>query len=61
MATSTPASSDTLVTLKVNFQGSTRRFKLPLRDLGATTLEDKVCYLLILPYSLIIQRPVPSS
>jgi len=42
MASSTPATPDTLVTLKVNFQGSTRRFKLPLRDLGATSLEDKV-------------------
>lgn len=42
MASSTPATPDTLVTLKVNFQGSTRRFKLPLRDLGACSLEDKV-------------------
>lgn len=42
MASSAPATPDTLVTLKVNFQGSTRRFKLPLRDLGASSLEDKV-------------------
>lgn len=42
MASSAQATPDILVTLKVNYQGSTRRFKLPLRDLGATTLEDKV-------------------
>ncbi|KKY37238.1 putative zz type zinc finger domain-containing protein [Diaporthe ampelina] len=42
MASSAPATPDTLVTLKVNFQGSTRRFKLPLRDLGASSLEDKI-------------------
>lgn len=33
---------DTLVTLKINIEGSNRRFKLPLRDLGASTLPDKV-------------------
>lgn len=42
MASSAPATPDTLVTLKVNFQGSTRRFKLPLRDLGVNVFEDKV-------------------
>lgn len=42
MASPIPATPDTLVTLKVNFQGTTRRFKLPLRDLGASSLEDKV-------------------
>jgi hypothetical protein len=31
-----------MVTLKVNYNGLTRRFKLPLRDMGAGTLEDKV-------------------
>lgn len=31
-----------MVTLKVNVEGSNRRFKLPLRDLGANTLPDKV-------------------
>ncbi|PSR91976.1 hypothetical protein BD289DRAFT_496919 [Coniella lustricola] len=42
MASSSPATPDTLVTLKVNFQGSTRRFKLPLRDLGVNVFEDKI-------------------
>lgn len=42
MASSAQANPDVLVTLKVSFQGSNRRFKLPLRDVGATTLEDKV-------------------
>jgi hypothetical protein len=43
MASTTPTNPDTLVTLKVNVEGSNRRFKLPLRDLGASTLPDKVC------------------
>ena len=42
MASSAPTHHDTIVTLKVNFQGGTRRFKLPLRDLGPNSLEDKV-------------------
>jgi hypothetical protein len=33
---------DTLVTLKVNVEGTNRRFKLPLRDLRANSLPDKV-------------------
>ncbi|CAJ2502828.1 Uu.00g102220.m01.CDS01 [Anthostomella pinea] len=42
------ATSDTLVTLKVQLDGAPRRFKLPLRDLGANTLEDKLrCHLQI--------------
>lgn len=42
MASPSAATPDTLITLKVSFDGNTRRFKLPLRDLGALTLEDKV-------------------
>ena len=44
MASSSATDPDTLVTLKVNIEGSNRRFKLPLRDLGANTLPDKVCH-----------------
>ncbi|KAK7943745.1 ZZ type zinc finger domain-containing protein [Apiospora aurea] len=42
MASPSTAAPDALITLKVNYDGNTRRFKLPLRDLGANTLDDKV-------------------
>jgi hypothetical protein len=42
MASTAATNQDTLVTLKINIEGSNRRFKLPLRDLGASTLPDKV-------------------
>ncbi|OBT87472.1 hypothetical protein VE02_03614 [Pseudogymnoascus sp. 03VT05] len=48
---SSPTNPDTLVTLKVNIEGSNRRFKLPLRDLGANTLPDKLRALLQIPES----------
>jgi len=43
MASSSAMNPDTLVTLKINIDGNNRRFKLPLRDLGASTLPEKVC------------------
>lgn len=43
MATMSAVNPDTLVTLKINIDGTNKRFKLPLRDLGAATLPDKVC------------------
>ncbi|KAB8294837.1 hypothetical protein EYC80_006798 [Monilinia laxa] len=49
MASIPPPTPDTLVTLKINIEGSNRRFKLPLRDLGASTLPDKLRYLLAIP------------
>lgn len=44
MAMAAPVTNmaDTLVTLKVNIDGTNRRFKLPLRDLGANTLPEKL-------------------
>ncbi|KAI2638989.1 hypothetical protein GGS26DRAFT_369387 [Hypomontagnella submonticulosa] len=42
MASSSAATPDTLITLKVNFDGATRRFKLPLRELTVASLEDKL-------------------
>lgn len=44
MASPATTNLDTLVTLKVNRDGVVHRFKLPLRDLGASTLGDKVRY-----------------
>lgn len=49
MASSAATNQDTLVTLKINIEGSNRRFKLPLRDLGASTLPDKLRFLLAIP------------
>ncbi|KAI0095502.1 hypothetical protein F4814DRAFT_454116 [Daldinia grandis] len=49
MASSSTTTPDTLITLKVNFDGATRRFKLPLRELVLSTLEDKLCSFLQIP------------
>lgn len=38
-----PIGPDTLITVKVAVDGTNRRFKLPLRDLGAHVLPQKVC------------------
>ncbi|KAI8946494.1 hypothetical protein F4801DRAFT_61089 [Xylaria longipes] len=48
-SSSATATADSLITLKVNFDGVTRRFKLPLRDLGSNTFEDKVRSFLQIP------------
>jgi hypothetical protein len=42
MATSNAASPDTLIAIKLQVGTENRRFKLPLRELGASTLPDKV-------------------
>ncbi|GAW16254.1 hypothetical protein ANO14919_056770 [Xylariales sp. No.14919] len=50
MASSSVATTaDTLINLKVNFDGTTRRFKLPLRDLGANVFEEKLRAFLHIP------------
>jgi len=51
MASTVATNLDTLVVLKVNIDGSNRKFKLPLRDLGASTLPDKLRYQLNIPPS----------
>ncbi|PVH85269.1 hypothetical protein DL98DRAFT_55242 [Cadophora sp. DSE1049] len=51
MASTTPTTADTLVTLKINIEGTNRRFKLPLRDLVPSTLPDKLRFLLAIPPS----------
>lgn len=40
---SAATNSETLITIKINFDGATRRLKLPLKDLGINVFEDKVC------------------
>ena len=42
MASSSTNHLDTPITLKVNYEGATRRYKLPLRDLNVNVLENKV-------------------
>lgn len=43
MATNTnTATADTLITIKVSVNDSLKKLKLPLRDLGANVLPDKV-------------------
>lgn len=37
-----PVTLDTLIVVKIQLQGNTRRFKVPLRDLGASVFPDKV-------------------
>lgn len=56
MPSTTATSPDTLVTLKINFNGNSRRLKLPLRDLGAATLEDKVGRLWPLASAVVTQQ-----
>lgn len=42
MASTMAVGPEIMVTLKVNIEGNNKRFKLPLRDLNATVLPDKV-------------------
>jgi next-to-BRCA1 protein 1 len=42
MASSSTTSPDTLVTIKATLDGASRRFKLPLRELGVNVLESKL-------------------
>lgn len=49
MATPVQVTLDTLVVVKLQFQGNTRKFKIPLRDLGANVLPDKLRTLLQVP------------
>ncbi|KAF2758311.1 hypothetical protein EJ05DRAFT_475638 [Pseudovirgaria hyperparasitica] len=42
MATQPSVTMDTLITIKVALEGSNRRFKIPLKDLGANVLENKL-------------------
>ncbi|KAF2686211.1 hypothetical protein K458DRAFT_387213 [Lentithecium fluviatile CBS 122367] len=49
MASNVPVTLDTLIVVKLQFQGNTRKFKIPLRDLGATVLPEKLRFLLQVP------------
>ncbi|KAI0505949.1 hypothetical protein F5B22DRAFT_626064 [Xylaria bambusicola] len=45
----TATTADTPINLKINIDGTTRRLKLPLRDLGAHVFEDKLRAILHIP------------
>jgi hypothetical protein len=49
MASQAPVTTtpDTMITVKVNIDGTVRRFKLPLRDVGVNTFESKVRFPLL--------------
>ncbi|KAL2023787.1 hypothetical protein VTK56DRAFT_1054 [Thermocarpiscus australiensis] len=51
MASSSQITLDTPITVKVNINGVSRRFKLPLRDVGANVLETKLRNVLGIPPS----------
>ncbi|GAB1315092.1 hypothetical protein MFIFM68171_05302 [Madurella fahalii] len=51
MASTSQVTPDTLVTIKVNVDGTARRFKLPLRDVGVNVLESKLRTILDIPAS----------
>ncbi len=42
MATTVPVNADTLITIKVALASQNRKFKIPLRDLGASVFPYKV-------------------
>lgn len=42
MATNVPVTLDTPIVVKILFRGQTKKFKLPLKDLGAHVLPDKL-------------------
>jgi next-to-BRCA1 protein 1 len=46
-----PVTLDTPIVVKVLFRGQTKKFKLPLKDLGAHVLPDKVRNV---PYLLVV-------
>ncbi|KAF1993086.1 hypothetical protein P154DRAFT_528042 [Amniculicola lignicola CBS 123094] len=48
MATNVPVTLDTLIVVKILFQGHSKKFKIPLRDLGPQVLPDKLRTLLLL-------------
>ncbi|KAI0910021.1 hypothetical protein F4823DRAFT_391788 [Ustulina deusta] len=48
-SSSVGTTADTPINLKINIDGTTRRFKLPLRDLGANVFEDKLRAILHIP------------
>ncbi|TKA73976.1 hypothetical protein B0A49_05112 [Cryomyces minteri] len=49
MATNLPVTPDTMITIKVSIEGGNRKFKVPLKDLTASTLPNKLRFLLAIP------------
>ncbi|KAH9873160.1 hypothetical protein J1614_005558 [Plenodomus biglobosus] len=51
MATNVPVTLETPIVVKILFRGQTKKFKLPLKDLGAHVLPDKLRAILGIPNS----------
>ncbi|KAF9741816.1 hypothetical protein PMIN03_002049 [Paraphaeosphaeria minitans] len=49
MATNVPVTLDTLIVVKIQVHATNRRFKVPLRDLGANVFPEKLRHLLQVP------------
>lgn len=47
MATNVPVTPETPITIKITINENHKKVKLPLKDLGASVLLDKVCLLLL--------------
>lgn len=58
MAAPSAVTAESLITLKINHDGANKRFKLPLRDLGAATLETKVPHVIPSPADCPIPSPI---
>ena len=43
MAAPSVTTPDTLISLKINYDGVTKKLRMPIRDLGASSIENKVC------------------
>ena len=60
MATNVPVTLDTPIVVKILFRGQTKKFKLPLKDLGAHVLPEKVrCSSNLLPRMRTRQPDLP--
>ena len=44
MATPSSTNPDTLISLKVNYDGVIKKLRMPIRDLGASSIENKVSF-----------------
>ncbi|KAF2096441.1 hypothetical protein NA57DRAFT_41962 [Rhizodiscina lignyota] len=54
MATNTPVTMETLISVKITYQGTNKKFKVPLGDLGPNNLPDKLRQLLDIPEDKLI-------
>jgi next-to-BRCA1 protein 1 len=51
--TNVPVTLDTPIVVKILFRGQTKKFKLPLKDLGAHVLPEKVRRPMLQPRAMV--------